>query len=116
MQAFFWFMFIVACIGKLLGMDTLQRLFYNQDKHQLYWSQNPAQRIWVGVTDKSTKSVKVNVKFLGNPARELAKDIEIVTGGRILAETLEGYSYSEILADLTPDQVRDIEEVRSFLK
>lgn len=116
MQAFFWFMFIVSVFGWFVGRDTFWRNHFYLPKSQTFSSTNTSPRIWISVKSAPSRVQNVNVKFLGNPAHELAKDIEIASGGNILAETMEGYSYKEILRSLTPDQVKAINELRSFLK
>lgn len=117
MQAFFWFMVLISLIGWVVGTRTFERLFlYNNDKSTLYQTTPMKPTTWVAIQCIVTKPQKVKVRFLGNPARELAKDIEIASDRHILAETYNGYSYSEILASLTPEQIDAIKEMRSFLK
>lgn len=114
MEAFFYFMLIVGIFGWVLGRPSMTRkLFYNHDN--LVRTQDYAVGIWVAVKYTDTEAEKIKVKVLESPARRLAKDIEIVTKGNIMAESYTGYTYREILESLTKEQLMDIKDLRSFL-
>jgi hypothetical protein len=46
----------------------------------------------------------------------MAEDLEAVTDGNIKADNYNGYTYSEILAELTAEQIKDIKALREFMK
>lgn len=116
MMAFFYIMLFLSILGAILGSDNFRRwAFYTHPNHT-HESYNTTPRIWIAVKTDNSRATKIKVKFLGNPALELAKDIEICSDGNIIAESWHGYSYREILESLTPDQVKAVNELRSFLK
>lgn len=116
MMAFFYIMLFLSILGAILGSDNFRRwAFYTHQAHTLE-SYNRAPRIWIPVKTDNSQAAKIKVKFLGNPALELAKDIEICSDGNIIAESWRGYNYREILESLTPEQIQAIKELRSFLK
>ena len=115
MSEAFYILAILSVIGAILGNDNISRRLFYLDDSRTFRSSSDTPRIWVAVKEDNSKAAKIKVRFLGNPARELAKDIEIVTDGRIIAESYNGYSYREILESLTKEQLKDIEDLRSFL-
>lgn len=117
MEVFFYLMVLLAIIGWVLGRKTVNaKLFYNHVDYESYIAETTRKRIWIGVKQPVSRAVKVKVRFLGNPALELAKDIEIVTNRNTLAESYSGYTYREILESMTPEQIKAVNEIRSFLK
>jgi hypothetical protein len=109
-------LFIVAILGTVLGNTDIQkRLFFRSRNKGYIQRQKPRTTIYIAVKSESSKVVLEKPKVY-KPAERLAKDIEIVTDGKIVAESWRGYRYREILARLTPQQINDINEMRSFLK
>lgn len=115
MEATFYVLTILAVLGYIFG-----QLF--DDKKILHLKKQDAenlklyQRFWVPIKYEVSKTAKIKVKVYPNISRKLAEDIETVTEGRILADSYNGYTYSEILAELTPEQIKDIKSLREFMK
>lgn len=114
MQATFYVLTILAVLGYIFG-----QLF--DDKKILHLKKRDAdnlklyRRIWVAVKQANSQDVKIKVKVFPNIGRKLAEEIETVTDGNISADSYFGYSYSEILASLTPEQIEDIKSLRRFM-
>lgn len=114
MEATFWIFTFIAVTGYILGqLFDQKKILHLSDKHvdgrKLY------QRFWIPVKSGGSKTVKIKVKVYPNIGRKLAEDIEAITDGNISADSYNGYTYSEILADLTPEQVADIKSLRRFM-
>lgn len=115
MEATFWIFTFVAVLGYFLGQlfdrKKILHLKNNEVANcRLY------RRFWIPIKSEFSKTVKIKVKVYPNIGRKLAEDIETVTEGRILADSYNGYTYSEILAELTPEQIEDIKSLREFMK
>ncbi len=117
MIVLFYLIFVVSLIGWLLGNTDLGRtIFYSRLPKDKYYSQSQAPRFFIPVTFATSNSQVIKIRHLGNPAKDLARDIEIITDGDIRAESWRGYSYRQIVSHLTPAQINDIKQLRSFLK
>jgi hypothetical protein len=114
MQAAFYTMFLMAMLGLMLEIRhnslsaTLRR---NKGK---YSTAPRFNRIWIYI-DYIPTSETIPVTVQQTDAKKLASDIEVITDGCITAESWHGYTYRQILATLTPDQIKDIKSYRSFL-
>lgn len=116
MEVFFYLMVIFAVIGAVLGSDTINaKLFYNNNPKKQFTTDLAHKRIWIGISQPKSKAEKIKVRFLGNPALELAKDLEIVSNGDIPAYLWQGYTYREILQEMSPELVKQVKQLRSFL-
>ena len=115
MEATFWIFSFIAVLGYFLGQlfDRKKILHLKNDEVvncRLY------QRFWIPVKTVNSQQVKIKVKVYPNIGRKLAEDLEAVTDGYIKADKYNGYTYSEILAELTTEQIKDIKSLREFMK
>jgi len=119
MQAFFWFGVAISIIGWYVSDETRVRRWFYTSHEPNFSTTHWGKRIQVFVKYIDTKPEKVKPKIIGatySDRDRLSKDIEIVTNGRILSSSFNDYTYQEILASLTPEQIEAINEMRSFLK
>ena len=115
MEATFWIFSFTAVLGYFLGQlfDRKKILHLKNDEVvncRLY------RRFWIPIKYEVSKTAKIKVKVYPNISRKLAEDIEAITEGGISADSYNGYTYSEILAELTPEQIKDIKSLREFMK
>ena len=115
MAATFWIFTFIAILGYFLGQlfDRKKILHLKNDEVvncRLY------QRFWIPVKKVNSQQAEIKVKVYPNISRKLAEDLETVSDGYIKADNYNGYTYSEILAELTPEQIKDIKALREFMK
>lgn len=119
MQAFFWFGVAISLIGWYVGNETRVRRWFYTSHDTTFSTTHWGKRTQIYVNYVDTKPEKVKPTIFGytwKDAYELAQDIERASDGMILAQTMEGYTYREILESLKPEQIKAINEMRSFLK
>jgi hypothetical protein len=114
MEATFYTFTILALLGYIFGHLFGHKKILHTKVTESY-DRYLYQRIWIPVKAKKPKTYKIKVKVYPNIGRKLAEDIEVVTEGKISADSYFGYSYSEILATLNREQIEDIKSLRSFL-
>lgn len=115
MEATFWIFTLVAVLGYFLGQLFDRKKILHLKNNEVV-NCRLYRRFWIPIKSEFSKTVKIKVKVYPNIGRKLAEDIETVTEGRILADSYNGYTYSEILAELTPEQIKDIKSLREFMK
>mgnify|MGYP006879905104 CR=1 FL=1 len=115
MEATFWIFSFVAVLGYFLGQLFDRKKILHLKNNEVV-NCRLYRRFWIPIKSEFSKTVKIKVKVYPNIGRKLAEDIETVTEGRILADSYNGYTYSEILAELTPEQIKDIKSLREFMK
>ncbi len=115
MEATFWIFTFVAVLGYFLGQLFDRKKILHLKNNEVV-NCRLYRRFWIPIKSEFSKTVKIKVKVYPNIGRKLAEDIETVTEGRILADSYNGYTYSEILAELTPEQIKDIKSLREFMK
>lgn len=117
MIVFFYIIVLWALLGWVIGNTYLGRkVFSKRFPKQQYYSLDTTPRMWVTIQSKVTEPTQVKVRFLGNKAHDLAKDVEIVTNGRILAEQWGNSDYMTIFNSLSKEQLYAVRELRGFLK
>lgn len=119
MQAFFWFGVVISIIGWYVGNETRVRRWFYTSHDTTFSTTHWGKRTQIYVNYIDTKPEKVKPKIIGatySDRNRLSKDIEIVTNGKMLASSFNDYTYRQILASLTPEQIESINEMRSFLK
>lgn len=115
MEATFWIFTFVAVLGYFLGQLFDRKKILHLKNNEVV-NCRLYRRFWIPIKSEFSKTVNIKVKVYPNIGRKLAEDIETVTEGRILADSYNGYTYSEILAELTPEQIKDIKSLREFMK
>lgn len=117
MIVFFYIIVLWALLGWVIGNTYLGRKLFSQrlPKNQ-YYSFDTTPRYFIPITVAEAETVFVKTRVLPNRAKELAKDIEIVTNGNTLAEYWQGYSFQEIVQAMTPGMKKAVLDLRSFLK
>jgi hypothetical protein len=115
MEATFWIFSFVAVLGYFLGQLFDRKKILHLKNNEVV-NCRLYRRFWIPIKSEFSKTAKIKVKVYPNIGRKLAEDIETVTEGRILADSYNGYTYSEILAELTPEQIKDIKSLREFMK
>ncbi len=115
MEATFWIFTFVAVLGYFLGQLFDRKKILHLKNNEVV-NCRLYRRFWIPIKSEFSKTAKIKVKVYPNIGRKLAEDIETVTEGRILADSYNGYTYSEILAELTPEQIKDIKSLREFMK
>lgn len=114
MEATFWIFTFIAITGYILGQLFDRKKILHLKNNEVV-NCRLYERFWIPVKKVKSQQAEIKVKVYPNIGRKLAEDLETVTDGNIKADNYNGYTYSEILAELTPEQVKDIKSLRRFM-